>query len=303
MILKSSENKLTFIVNTMISIGLENKGASFALHKLAYELALKGNHVYVFNEPRYPHENIELIPTQISEIFDNGWKNNFSWEGFNFDLSKTISIFPQTTYGNPFNTIHNVRWVLHDYSQEQWDTFGVNDVIFNYGSFNVPEKTTQLPLTVFDYNFEKFYNTYNPNRKGFGHIIHKNTPVWGLEFIKNLGSTEIPHYNGKKEIDYLLDEFNKYDYVLTFDDKSYYTTAAALCGAKGIILNPNKNITPIEYRIQNPIQMCGVAYGMNDIKWAEQTIGLVKDNLLQLENRDNKTIDNFIEFWKKRTSY
>ena len=95
----------------------------------------------------------------------------------------------------------------------------------------------------------------------------------------------------------MLDEFNKYEYVLTFDDKSYYTTAAALCGTKGIILNPNKNITPFEYRIQNPIQMCGVAYGMNDIKWAEQTIGLVKDNLLQLEQRDNKTIDGFIKYW------
>ena len=103
-----------------------------------------------------------------------------------------------------------------------------------------------------------------------------------------------------KEINYLLDEFNKYEYVLTFDDKSYYTTAAALCGAKGIILNPNKDITPIEYRIKNPIQMCGVAYGMNDVKWAEQTIGLVKDNLLQLEKKDKLTIDNFIEFWKNK---
>ena len=300
MILKSSQDKLTFVIHTMISIGLENKGASFALHKLAYEIASEGHHVYVFNEPKYQHENIEVIPTQISEIFDDGWKSNFSWEGFNFDLSRTISIFPQTVYGNPFNTIHNVRWILHDYSQEQWDTFGTEDVIFNYGDFNVPEKTQQNALTVFDYNFDKFYNTHDPNRKGFGHIIHKNTPVWGLEFIKNLGSSEIPHYNGKKDLDYLLDEFNKYEYVLTFDDKSYYTSAAALCGAKSIILNPDKDITPVEYRIKNPIQMCGVAYGFDDIKWANETIGLVKENLLQLEQRDKKTILNFIEFWKNR---
>jgi len=300
MILRSDDNKLTFIVNTMISIGLENKGASFALHKLAHEIALRGHYVYVFNEVKYPHKNIKVIPTQIIESFEDGWRNHFSWEGFGFNLKNTISIFPQTTYGNPFNTMHNVRWVLHDYDQEQWDTFGTDDVIFNYGTFKVPEETKQLPLTVFDYNFDKFYNTNNPNRKGFGHIIHKNTPDWGLDFLKNIGSTEIPHYNGKKEINYLLDEFNKYEYVLTFDDKSYYTTAAALCGAKSVILNPNNNTSPIEYRMGNPIQMCGVAYGMNDIKWAEQTIGLVKDNLSQLEYRDKKTIDNFIKYWEKK---
>jgi hypothetical protein len=300
MLLKSSENKLTFIVNTMISIGLENKGSSFALHKLAYEIALKGHHVYVFNKPKYNHKNIEVIPTQVLEIFDDGWRNNFTWEGFNFNLSRTISISPQTTYGNQFNTMYNSIWILHDYSQEQWDTFNANDVIFNYGTFKVPEGAKQLPLTVFDYNFDKFYNTNNPRRKGFGHIIHKNTPDWGIEFLNHLGSTDIPHYNGKKDLDYLLDEFNKYEYVLTFDDKSYYTTAATLCGAKSIILNPNKDITPIEYRLQNPIQMCGVAYGMNDIKWAEQTIGLVKDNLLELEKRDGRTIDEFIKYWEKK---
>jgi len=59
-------------------------------------------------------------------------------------------------------------------------------------------------------------------------------------------------------------------------------------------------MTPAEYRIKNPIQMCGVAYGMNDIKWAEQTIGLVKNNLLQLEKIDNNTIDEFIKYWENK---
>lgn len=299
MILKSKIDKLTFIIDTMISIGLESKGASFVLHKLAYELASRGNYVYVFNEPFYPHENIEIIPIIKKEVI-NSWRNNFIWENFNFNLNNTISIFPQITYGNYFNTIHNARWVLHDFEQEQWDLFQDTDVIFNYGTFKVPEGTLQQPLTVFDYNFDKFYNTNNPVRKGFGHIIHKNTPSWGTEFLKNLGSTEIPHFNGKKNINYLTNEFNKYEYVLTFDDKSYYTVAAALCGSKSIILNPDKNLTPLEYRLKNPIQMCGVAYGFDDIKWAEQTIGMTKEHLLQLEKNNNQTIDNFVKFWRQK---
>ena len=52
--------------------------------------------------------------------------------------------------------------------------------------------------------------------------------------------------------------------------------------------------------MNNPIQMCGVAYGMDDIKWADETIGLTKENLLQLEQRDKQTILNFIEHWKNK---
>lgn len=299
MVLKYLDNKITFIIDTLCSIGFENKGASFVIHKLAYELANLGNIVYIFNPPLYPHENIHVIKTERF-IEDGGWRANFVWESFEFNTERTVSIYTQVTTGNPFNTKHNTRWILHHYQEDTWLTYDEKDYICNFGSFNVPQGTNQTKLTTFNYNLDKFFNTNNPNRKGFGHILHKNTPDWGLEFLNNFRSTKIPHHNGMVNIDYLLEEFNKYEYVLTFDDKSYYTTAAALCGAKVIILNPNEDITPIEYRIQNPIQMCGVAYGFNDIKWAEKTIDLVKDNLLELKKRDKKTIDKFIKYWENK---
>jgi len=297
--LKWDNNKITFIIDTIHSIGFESKGASIACHKLAYELSNQGHYVYIFNDPLFPHPNIEIIPVEKKDE-DDGWWSSFYWEPFIFNFNRTVSIYTQITWGNPMNTIHNVRWLLHDYDENQWGTFGREDQIFNFGTFAVPEGIKQSPLTVFDYNFDKLYNTNNPRRKGFGHIIHKNTPNWGKDFLNQFGSVEIPHYNGKKDLDYLLDEFNKYEYLLTFDDKSYYTSAAGLCGTKSVILNPNKDITPIDYRMKNPIQMCGVAYGFDDIKWANDTIGLVRENLLQLEQRDKKTILNLIEYWKNK---
>jgi hypothetical protein len=299
MVLKHSSDKITFIVDTIHSIGYETKGASIACHRLAYELANQGHYVYVFNEPLYPHENIEIIKTdKINE--DDGWWNKFYWTPFGYNPERTVSIYTQITWGNPMNTIHNVRWVLHDYEYQQWETFGDNEYVCNFGTFKVPEGIKQNKLTIFDYKIDKFYDTNNPNRKGFGYLFHKSTPKWGKDFVKNFDATEIPHYNGKQSLEYLLEEFNKYEYVLTFDDKSYYTTAAALCGTKAIILNPDKDLTPNEYRSLNPIQMCGVAYGMNDIKWANETIGLVRNNLLELERKDKQTINNFIEFWKSK---
>lgn len=299
MVLKHDSNKITFIVDTIHSIGHETKGGSIACHKLAYELANDGHYVYIFNEPIYPHKNIEIIKVEkINE--EDGWWSKFHWEPFGFNTFRTVSIYTQITWGNPFNTNYNTRWVLHDCDMEQWETYDTSDYICNFGTFKTPENVEQSKLTVFDYKLDLYYNQNNLNRKGFGHIIHKNTPEWGVEFLKQFGSTEIPHYNGQKDINYLTDEFNKYEYVLTFDDKSYYTVAAALCGAKSVILNPNENITPFEYRVENPIQMCGVAYGLNDLKWADQTIGLVRDNLLQLQKRDKQTISDFIKYWNKK---
>ena len=65
MVLKHSSDKITFIVDTIHSIGYETKGASIACHRLAYELANQGHYVYIFNEPFYPHENIECFPTLV----------------------------------------------------------------------------------------------------------------------------------------------------------------------------------------------------------------------------------------------
>lgn len=297
--LRENNDKITFIVDTLSSIPFPKSGGSIVTHKLAYELARRGNYVYTFNDPKYYHENIRVIPTQVHSDND-GWNSNFMWEGIVYNPEKTVSIYTQLTWGNPLNTLHNTRWLLHDCSEEHWRTFGDNDYICNFGTFKTPENIKQSILTTFDYRLNEFRNENNPNRKGFAHIIHKNTPEWGLKFIENFGSKEIPHFNGRQEFENLNDEFNKYEYLLTFDDKSYYTTLAALCGCKVIILNPDEHKTPLQYRMENPIQMCGVAYGFDDIEWANKTIDLVRNNLIQLEINDNKTIDSFVNYWMEK---
>ena len=46
--------------------------------------------------------------------------------------------------------------------------------------------------------------------------------------------------------------------------------------------------------------MCGVAYGFDDIKWADDTIGFVKENLSQLEKMDKQTVLNFVKYWEEK---
>lgn len=293
----NQNNKITFIIDSLCTIGFPFKGATYAIHKLAYELAFRGFNVYMFNEPMYPHENIGVIKTS-KDSNDGGWTANFTWEHFSYDPNRTVTIYTNLTWGNPFNTVYNCRWFLSDYDEDKWESHK-NDYIYNFGTFEIPT-SNQKKLTIIDYNTQTFYNKRNSDRKGFGYLEHKFTPIWGKDFIDKFGVTKIPIYNGQIDVDYLVEEFNKYEYVITFDDKTYYSVLAALCGTKVVVIPYDKSITPTEYRLKNPTMMCGIAYGFNDIRWANETINLVKDNIVNLQIMDEKTIFDFINFWEKK---
>lgn len=297
MIIPNEEGKLNFIVSTQFSIGEPHKGASIVLHKLAYEIAKRGHNVYIFNEPYFPHENIKVILTKYVKEIDE-----YSWELFTYPMNKTISIYHQLTKGNPYNTQHNVRWILHDYSQESWVTFGDEDLIYNFGDFKIPKNIEQNKLTVCDYNLDKFKNLNNTKRNGFCYLIQdcKSTPKWGREFLENFTSVDISDWKNRGGYDYLLKVFNENEYLITFEDKTYITTIAALCGAKSIVIENEKYLTPMDYRLNNPTQLFGVAYGLDDIGWANKTIGLVRDNIIELEKRDSNLVDNFIQNWENK---
>jgi hypothetical protein len=299
--LVDENGKLNFIVSTQYAIAYPEKGASIVLNKLAYEIAIRGHNVYVFDEPYYPHENIKVIPTELDEQ-DNYHNSKFVWEPFNFPIHKTISIYTQVSIGNPYNTIHNVRWVLHDYSQEHWDSFGDEDIVYNFGDFKVPENTKQYPLTVFDYKLDKFKNLNNQKRKGFCYLTQKGkqTPEHAKDYLKKFTSDDISDWYLKGGDEYLLETLNKYEYLITFEDKTYLTTIAGLCGTKSIVVNSKKYLTPIDFRLKNPYQLFGVAYGFDDISWANKTIDLVRDNLEELERRDSISVDNFVKYWEKK---
>jgi hypothetical protein len=207
--------KLTYIIDTLHCIDNRYKGSCYCLHKLAYELANLGNIVYIFNEPIYQHSNIKVIPCYSENFFNDNFIKSYRWDQFEFDIFKTVSVYTQITWGNPFGTHFNTRWLLHDCEDEK---------------------------------------------------------------------------------------FNKYEYILTFDDKTYYTSIANLCGAKSIILNEDQNLSPTEYRLQNPTNMFGVSYGLNDIEWSRKTLHLVRDHLSELQKIDYKTVVNFNNYWYDKLS-
>jgi hypothetical protein len=317
MTISNEEGRINFVMSLFVPFAKALTGGIVAMHKLAYLLADKGHNVYIFCKPEYPHINIKTIPSEI--VKEEGFVQSYVWEGFNYPINNTVSIYPQITRGNPFNTIHNARWILYDTEIDIEEHYGENDVYFNYGNFKTFRKKDDIKLTVFNYYFDKLYKTNNSNRKSFCHIIHKHTPPNGHKIFEELNSFDLTNWKQLGAYDYLREKFNEYEFFLTYDQKSFYTLASGLCGTKSIILNPGpsyefaenafshsesyKNImTPTEYRLNNPIQMYGVAYGWDDMGWANKTIDFVPDYLKELDKIDNKTVDNFINYWKNKLS-
>jgi len=303
--MKLEENgKINFLVGIHTTFGRALTGGTVAMHKLAYELAIRGHNVYTFCPPEYPHENIRVIRSEFTN--DDHFYEIYGWEPFEYNQHNTVSIYPQITRKNPYNTHHVVRWLLYDTELDVESAYGENDVYANYGNFKSFRKKEDMQLTVFDYNFDKLYQTNSGKRKGFCHIMHKHTPPDGLNVLNNLNSIDLGNWKSLGCFEYLREQFNQYEYFLTYDQKSFFTLAAGLCGTKAIILNPgpqheyNHTITPLEYRLANPIQMFGVAYGWDDIQWANNTVHMVKDHLKEIEKIDKKTVDDFVEYWETK---
>ena len=132
-----------------------------------------------------------------------------------------------------------------------------------------------------------------------------------------LKSFSLNDWKTKGAYEFLREQFNQYEYFLTYDQKSFYTLAAGLCGCKSVILNPGPSyefapnalseskdyvniMTPTEYRLNNPIQMFGVAYGWDDLNWANKTLEFLPNHLRELEKIDDKTVDGFVQYWEKK---
>ncbi len=310
------ENKLNFLVGVHVNFAKVLTGGVVAMHKLAHNLAKTGHNVFTFCEPEYPHENIRVIKSHGKKLNDD--ETEWYWESFQYPLNKTISIYPQIIRGNPYNTKHVSRWILYHTEKFIEDQYGEQDVYFNYGNFKTFKTVPDRKLTVFNYYFDNLYVTNKGSRKGFCHMSHKNTPPNGHETFKTFNSFDLGEWKTNGAFDYLRENFNKYEYFLTYDQKSFFTLAATLCGCKAIILNPGpsfeanhnaftnsddygKTMTPTEYRLNNPIQMYGIAYGLDDISWANKTIDFSTDYLRELEIIDNKTVTDFVRFWETKT--
>ena len=96
--------------------------------------------------------------------------------------------------------------------------------------------------------------------------------------------------------------FNRKKYFYSYDTFSMYIIYAGLCGCIPIVRkieNMNKkdwliNYGPMGFSLTNEDNFPGIAYGIEDIPYAEKTIDQFTDFYYKCKKYEIKTVNNFI---------
>lgn len=213
-----------------------------------------------------------------------------------FSKKNTIVLYPELFYGNPLKATHVVRWFLFHYPHaNKPNAFNKNDLficfreIFNSDQLNPSKKKVQL--NYFDHELYRQYNI--EPRHGSCYIIRK-----GKNRIDLPASFDGPIIDDMTEED-KVNTFNKCEFCYSYDTQTFYSSIAALCGCKSIVvLEPGK--TKKDYIGPDDSDSYGVAYGtsLDELHRAEATRNLLIDSLdFSKKNKENTSL--FIKYIKE----
>jgi hypothetical protein len=213
--------------------------------------------------------------------------------------------------GNPLKAKYIIRWILAEISvnttSDIYKVYGKDDLIYYFNKEikfdNNPEKIGSIykMLTLIYLNpkvtmtnFEKRNGWCFTYRKSY---IHKN--------INNIHPTEAYELDRFISQDDSIKAFNKYKYFVCYDPLTFLAMMSLLCGCITIIypiegMNKkewlNTTIFSDYMKYNNINNIYGLAYGIEDLSFAEETISkapkLVNDVINSI---NNKYIELFLD--------
>lgn len=200
-----------------------------------------------------------------------------------FSKKHTILIYPETVYGNPLKAQNVVRWQLYHYKfSKDNSAFSKSDLFIGYREiFNDRAFTPNIEnIHIFSFN-DNLYKRFNyGQRTGKCYIIRK-----GGERL------DLPtHFDGPV-IDDLPEDgivrvFNQCEYCYSYDTQTFYSSIAALCGCKSVVLpEPGKSMG--DYRTENEPSY-GVAWGdsQDEIDRAIGTVSLLEARIRDFQEKN-----------------
>lgn len=281
----------------------ENVGGVIALHLLCHRLNTNGIQAFIFdiNQPilknsfflrnwwrtkRYQKRrakgsfkvNCEWDTPEISEITINE-RNEF------------IFIYPEIIQGNPLNGKKIVRWFLYNSRYDKYLDEGGKCLDVFYSNAWIPtnyRSSIQLTVTWYQSAYLKAQedNDINKIRRGICYQIRKNDSNSQLELPKSaLNIDGLDHHSISKI-------FKSHEIFYSYDLYSMYSIYASLCGCKSVVI-PKDNMSKEDW-YPNINDRYGLAYGDDEIEWAEKTRSQLLDRIDTKISQENEQLLNFI---------
>ena len=283
------------LIYTHMSPFDSTNGGLTALYNLAKILEEYNQNVFLHSE--------NCIENPIFNKYDNT---------FEID-DETIVIYCEGTQGNPLNAKKVVRWMLSELGQNVpvsfLETWSNTDFVYYFNSekkmYATPEKigtiyklltTLYLPTEVQQHNFKERKGICYTYRKAEN--IHKN----GFKKVHPKNAFEITREHSLIQC---VNVFNRFKWFMSYDSLTFYIIISALCGCIPVVYKIDglskkdwiQTTAAAEYcRFKGIDNLYGIAYGQEEMSYAEETIHLVKEqwnDILQF-NKDS-TVLPFIQ--------
>lgn len=299
--------KLKYIIwNPFLGRATFANGGWVAMYTLFENMKNLGEEIYLAFE----------VEQHLPGLRDYEEGDFFSLGGFpnleNFrqlDLNECVTIYPEAAFslrmdgaiGNPTNSKYVVRWLLHypDYHLGHGsETWGEKDLLFAFSGWQDFESkkrkfNTQGILTCLHTDLETFKD-YNKKREGSCYIRRKNL---NRNFNKDLVPKnsvcveEILNSGNEKDIANCL---NSYEYFYSYDENTYFSVLAALCGCVSVVVANNED-QKSWYENKPSYYRDAVAYGDKNINHVKKNMHLIKAGVMTSEKQNLKTVENFIK--------
>jgi hypothetical protein len=277
-----------------------NAGGTVVQYYLANVLEEYGQNVRIYTN------NGVNTPNSIFSKFYDANTTDFAID------ENTIVIYCEGTQGNPLNAKKVVRWMLSELGQNvprEWlNTWGKNELVYYFNSELKFEQNPEKKGNIYKLLSVLYINPYikqtNFNeRNGVcytirkAHEIHKN----GFEKVHPPNSFEITRQH--KQMDY-VQIFNQYKWFISYDSLTFISIIAALCGCISVVKKVDglskrdwiNTTAAAEYcKFKGINNLYGIAYGKEDMQFAQDTIHLAKEQWDEIVNfcKEN-TVKSFI---------
>ena len=238
----------------------------------------------------------------------------------NYNKNKTIVIYCEGIQGNPLNAKYVVRWMLSELGKnvphDRVNSWSKNELVYYFNSEKKFEINPELIGTVYKTLTSIYINPFIINRrnifrKGYCHTFRKS------HYHKTLRYAHPP--NASLELTRAhtqincINIFNKREIFICYDPLTFLSIIAAMCGCISVVIKVDgianqlewiKTTAVAQYAKENKIdKLYGIAYGLDEIGWARNTLPLVKEQWIKIKNFfREKTIKPFLEDLKNMES-
>ena len=209
-------------------------------------------------------------------------------------------IYGETVRGNPLKASHIVRWIMNTPGVCGGDgVYELTDHIFQYHPwFTVnPDYEVRGLLTAIDlgYQLKTYQNKNLSTRKGGAYLVRKGRD-------KQLDQHPANFIHADPLLEKMNDEeaaafFNSIDTLISYNDMTFISVQAALCGCNSIIIPGEGDRSEENLKKINRIN--GIAYGLNDQEWVESTAQLLRPYFEAINTENQATIKGFYEYCEK----